>query len=273
MRTLTQPKSHMIRCLFFAVVIATGGCADAPSEPSEPSEPSGPLESLDSASQPIVGGHLAAQGGAPWMALLSLNGYICGGAVISSRTILTAAHCVDGILVSRMSAKLGVLNRCTETGVSLKPSSVLKHPSYDPGTFQNDVALLFFDSDITAPDGIIPPIPLAQTPPSIGTPATITGWGSKKYSGSIQCALREGDVAIASTAPLSGSIKPGMIGASAPGVDACQGDSGGPLVIQSGGVPTLAGIVSWGIKCAHPNYPGVYSDVAFFQGWILANMQ
>lgn len=36
------------------------------------------------------------------------------------------------------------------------------------------------------------------------------------------------------------------------------GDSGGP--ITSGG--TLIGIVSWGVGCADPYYPGVYTRLA-----------
>lgn len=46
--------------------------------------------------------------------------------------------------------------------------------------------------------------------------------------------------------------------------DACTGDSGGPLVC--GG--KLVGIVSFGLGCAMPGYPGVYTNVAYYYDWI-----
>ncbi|KAL7519841.1 hypothetical protein ACHAWX_004595 [Stephanocyclus meneghinianus] len=57
--------------------------------------------------------------------------------------------------------------------------------------------------------------------------------------------------------------------------DACAGDSGGPLLAQlsvsesfDGDLWSLVGVVSWGIGCGLPEYPGVYSRVAEEIEWI-----
>ena len=48
------------------------------------------------------------------------------------------------------------------------------------------------------------------------------------------------------------------------GADSCQGDSGGPLSCNG----KLTGIVSFGIGCGRPMYPGIYTKVEMYASWI-----
>ena len=58
-----------------------------------------------------------------------------------------------------------------------------------------------------------------------------------------------------------------------------QGDSGGPLIYTSGDGVTagenyeVTGVVSWGVGCADPGFPGVYAKVSYVLDWIQAEME
>jgi trypsin len=120
-------------------------------------------------------------------------------------------------------------------------------------------------------------IELPNTEPAggTGTPFVVSGWGTQSSgSSTFPSQLQAVEVYIIphsecnSTYAPYGGITENMICAAVPGggKDACQGDDGGPLVFGT----TLFGIVSWGVGCAEPKYPGVYSNVALLRGFVTA---
>ena len=230
----------------------------------------------------IVGGAPTTITDVPWQVLLIAGGKLCGGSIISSTWILTAAHCVNGLSPSQVSVYSGISNDSQRASVTpIGVASIAVYPDFAPQSNANDIALINLTTPITpGPGAQVVALPIAQDPatwPPVGTEATISGWGVANFTGSSTSdPLLKGTVQIlAPPAAACGEYGSGFDGflslcAGAPGggVDTCQGDSGGPLVINVAGVPLLAGVTSVGFECARANYPGIYTRTSTFIPWI-----
>merc|ERR1719242_2667750 len=228
----------------------------------------------------IVGGE-AAPSMIPWqVAMLSGSFQFCGGTVLDSCTILTAAHC--GINTGH-SIRAGSLDK-TSGGQVRGISEVISNTDlpYNSQTTNNDWLIAKLDSPLTLGGDVQAAcLPSASYLPADSTEdrCFTSGWGTLSSGGSATDNLQYVRVPAvtnsACNAAYGGSITDSMLCAGFTGVggkDACQGDSGGPYVCNDNGNAVIAGVVSWGIGCALPQYPGVYARVTTVLDWIQSNM-
>ncbi|XP_078411933.1 transmembrane protease serine 9 isoform X2 [Cetorhinus maximus] len=236
----------------------------------------------------IVGGMKATTGEFPWQVSLHIVGigHDCGAVVVGSTWLISAAHCFVGKFRDPMNweAVLGTIYRDDQssTTVKRKLKRIIIHPLFERSILDYDVALLELTNPVTFSKSIQPmclPSPTHIFP--TGKNCTITGWGSvNEHNASSSSILQKATVQIFNQRECaklysSDRITPQMMCAGFINgkVDSCQGDSGGPMACEeSPGRWFLAGIVSWGIGCARPNKPGVYTRVTAIQDWAWLTM-
>jgi hypothetical protein len=268
----------LIGSMVIALLLMLNGRALAQDEPVAPSgEKTHPA---DGRAPEIVGGNDADPGDYPWQASIQYpkGFHSCGGSLIDSEWILTAAHCVTDTDPGSYQVVLGEHNQNVNEGTeqTFTVVSVISHPNYNSNTSDNDMALLKLGSPANIISGQVETVAL-NTEEEIpnGTPSTVTGWGDTSEGGSPASILQEVSVPVVSNQVCNeaygGDITLNMLcaGYQEGGKDACQGDSGGPLVSSDGSNGWVqTGVVSWGNGCAQPDFYGVYARVSKYISWV-----
>ncbi|CAH0553079.1 unnamed protein product [Brassicogethes aeneus] len=151
-------------------------------------------------------------------------------------------------------------------GQVINVSSIFQHPKFEYNKYDYDLSLLKLTSNITlTPNSTAIPLNESDNYIKVGTEATITGWGMlKEHDLDLPAQLQVVTVPVLSIevckAAYGEDITDRMFcaGYLEGGKDSCLGDSGGPISVNN----VLAGVISWGIGCAVPKYPGVYTNIS-----------
>ncbi|XP_018568842.1 serine protease 7-like [Anoplophora glabripennis] len=246
----------------------------------------------------------------PWMALLEYKNasnskkFSCGGAIISKRYIITAAHCITGDISKKVGQLVNVrlgewdlrqevdcvttagFNICNKPPENFGIEQTLVHPDYDIRSADRygDIALIRVNREIKYSDFIRPIcLPLPNEASTVGEELYVAGWGKTEFVNLNPVKLKLG-VPIAERSHCVKNFKSAGVNldetqicaGGQKGKDSCTGDSGGPLMRTAKNDTAqwyMEGIVSFGANCGTEGWPGVYTKVSKYVDWIHENVR
>ncbi|XP_078392470.1 transmembrane protease serine 12-like [Cetorhinus maximus] len=236
----------------------------------------------------VVGGQDALPGAWPWQVSIqfkqhNVQWHICGGVIIDTRWVLTAAHCfgTSARHVNSWVVVTGLHRRSHyNTHVSMvHVAKIIRHPRYSRETLKHDIALLQMQRRIAYTHYVQPVcLPGNHTALAGVSLCYISGWGATVSDGPGSDILREAAVNLIPRKVCNkrgwynGKIGRAMqcAGYEDGAADGCQGDSGGPLQCFNYWDERfyLMGVSSFGVQCGLPRKVGVYTRLYEYGDWI-----
>ncbi|XP_062069145.1 serine protease 55 [Lepus europaeus] len=227
----------------------------------------------------IIAGTEAEVGEFPWQVSIQSGTHYCGGSILSSQWILTAAHCVSSemLVVTDLKIVMGTNDLTSSSREERSVTSIIYPKNFQRDSLDNDIALLLLSSPITFSDLVVPICMPTLTSPSKWHECWVAGWGQTKTGDKYSMTTDMMKVPMVimdreKCTKVFPKLTNNMLCARYDNktYDSCQGDSGGPLVCtQSPGKKWYqVGIISWGRSCGEKNIPGIYTLLVNYIHWI-----
>ncbi|XP_043214022.1 serine protease easter-like [Amphibalanus amphitrite] len=262
----------------------------------------------------VTGGVNAFIGEFPWMASIqytktpdSRPEHGCGGTLITSRHVLTAAHCVSFLSTPQfpeltpVSVILGELDfdseidclpdmpsECADRPITVDIDAIFPHPHFQnirQLALPNDIAVVRLAREVPFTD-FIQPICLLTDFSELGDPTRtditpdqmgiIAGWGRSNVSSELGFTpvLQKARLPIRDLSECETSFRRSLpsrlcAGGGPNSTDTCRGDSGGPLMVSDRFGTTIfqTGISSFGTRVC--GSVAGYTRVFDYRDWIL----
>ena len=201
----------------------------------------------------------------------------CHGTLIAPTVVLTSALCTN----YNQDVFVNMYNKTNLADVLeafvFGADDYVRHPGWDPSTFENNVALIFLPREVKNADTIqYPTLNEESNAPEDGDPLLVIGWGQTSSSGSGADFLLQAE---ANYAANEDCLATWMVG-NTNGImciedgrrAACNYDDGGPLMLNNTNSNLRTNPIQVGIEsysgCGSLIFPDVYTRVSYYVDWI-----
>ncbi|KAL7877617.1 hypothetical protein SRHO_G00042600 [Serrasalmus rhombeus] len=225
----------------------------------------------------ITGGKEATPHSRPYMVSLQLQGkHQCGGFLISSQWVMSAAHCFQDSTDFQMVLGAHSLSQPEDTKQTFSIAAFFTHPGFKSKTYDNDIALIKLSQPVRE-TAAVKPVKFQKaggTDLSTGDNVDTAGWGANNLGERLD-KLQEVTVPVVARyicsrgSSYGAAFTDNMVCAAKARMDTCDGDSGGPLLYKG----IAVGITSNGGKsCGNSKKPGLYTVISRYDAWITQTM-